>query len=374
MKDSFITIKCKFIDNRYNYIYTNLYFKKHIKDIILKNINPDIFYKSYILKKNILEFNEGRREPMYISERHDSNDILFDVQNIEHLEENKERNLKPYLIRYSSFDYDFKIKKMYDDIEKVNFKESGDSIYYINSAGCNINISECELLKGTNYNFEKIPKIFYNSKVISIIKNKDQKCFIYNYIRKYLNPVNNHKDRVSLKDKEIVKKLEEELNLNFDDVKIKDLSKIENLLETNIYVYTCNKNLKNRLPVYKSDKNYEKYLDLLLYEEYCMNINNISRFFYPDEKNKKYFCRNCCNKMYSDKKFKEHISYCETNKTQLLLLSQNKYLQFKNLQNTIQHNFIAYADIESYMIHKEKNIFDHKHLMSGYCFHCIDHR
>ena len=84
------------------------------------------------------------------------------------------------------------------------------------------------------------------------------------------------------------------------------------------------------------------------------------------------FCRNCCNKMYSDKKFKEHIKFCETNKTQLLLPSQNKYLQFKNLQNTIQHNFIVYADIESYMIHQDKNIYDHKHLMSGYYLHCID--
>ena len=343
LEESFITIKCKFIDTRYNYIYTDLYFKKHIKDIILKNINTNKFYKSYIHKKNILEFNQGKRDPMYISERHDSNDILYDIENIEHLEENKERNLKPYLIKYSSMDYDYKIKKMYQDIDKVNFKKSGNSIYYINSSGCDIHILECELLKGSNYKFENIPKIFYNSKVVSVIKNKDKKCFIYNYIRKFLNNVNKHQDRVSLKDKEIVKKLEEELNFNFDNVKIKDLSKIENLLETNIYVYSCDKNLKNRLPVYKSDKNYEKYLDLLLYEEHYMNIKNISRFFYPNDKNKIYFCRNCCNKMYSQKKFDEHLQFCETNKTQLLLPNQNKYLQFKNLQNTIQHNFICYA-------------------------------
>ena len=212
----------------------------------------------------MLEFNEGKREPMYISEKHDSNNILYDIENIEHLETNKERNLKPYLIKYSSSDYDYKIKKMYEDIEKVNFKESGDSIYYINSAGCDIYISECSLSKGSNYNFEKIPKIFYTSRVINVIKNKDQKCFIYCYVRKFLNPVDNHKDRVSSKDKQIVNKVEEELDFNFDNVKIKDLSKIENLLETNIYVYTCDKHLKNRLPVYKSDKNYEKFLDLLL--------------------------------------------------------------------------------------------------------------
>ena len=34
LEESFITIKCKFIDNRYNYIYTDLYFKKHIREII----------------------------------------------------------------------------------------------------------------------------------------------------------------------------------------------------------------------------------------------------------------------------------------------------------------------------------------------------
>ena len=34
LEESFIKIKCKFIDNRYNYIYTDLYFKKHIREII----------------------------------------------------------------------------------------------------------------------------------------------------------------------------------------------------------------------------------------------------------------------------------------------------------------------------------------------------
>ena len=99
LEESFITIKCKFIDNRYNYIYTDLYFKKHIKDIIIKNIDISKYYKSYIIKKNVLEFNQGKRDPMFISEKHDSNNILYDLENIEHLEKNKERNLKPYLIK-----------------------------------------------------------------------------------------------------------------------------------------------------------------------------------------------------------------------------------------------------------------------------------
>ena len=39
LEESFIKIKCKFIYTRYNYIYTDLYFKKYIREIILKNID-----------------------------------------------------------------------------------------------------------------------------------------------------------------------------------------------------------------------------------------------------------------------------------------------------------------------------------------------
>ena len=56
--------------------------------------------------------------------------------------------------------------------------------------------------------------------------------------------------------------------------------------ETNIYAYTCNQNLKNRALIYKSDKSYEKYLDLLLYENHYMNIKDISKFFSPNDNNK----------------------------------------------------------------------------------------
>ena len=34
LEKSLIKIKCKFIDIRYNFIYTDLYFKKHIREII----------------------------------------------------------------------------------------------------------------------------------------------------------------------------------------------------------------------------------------------------------------------------------------------------------------------------------------------------
>ena len=61
---------------------------------------------------------------------------------------------------------------MYEELDQVNFIKSGNSITYVDNMGCDIKITECELIHGSQFNFEKIPKIFYNSKVINIIKIK----------------------------------------------------------------------------------------------------------------------------------------------------------------------------------------------------------
>ena len=57
-----------------------------MKELILKNVDTTKYYKSFILKQNLLEFNHGDRLPMYISEKFVSDDILKDITNIENLE------------------------------------------------------------------------------------------------------------------------------------------------------------------------------------------------------------------------------------------------------------------------------------------------
>ena len=51
--------------------------------------------------------------------------------------------------------------------------------------------------------------------------------------------------------------------------------------------------------------------------------------------------------------------------------STKKYLKFYIWQNTIKHNFICYADIESLMEYND-NKYDQKHLMPGYYLDCAD--
>ena len=112
----------------------------------------------------------------HYSDKFNSNNIINDINNIENLEKNDEY-LKPYLLKNNTDDYQYDIYKMYEDLDKINFIKSGNSIIYIHNMGCDIKITECELLRGSQFNFEKIPKLFYDSKVINIIKNKDKKMF-----------------------------------------------------------------------------------------------------------------------------------------------------------------------------------------------------
>ena len=97
-------------------------------------------------------------------------------------------------------------------------------------------------------------------------------------------------------------------------------------------------------------------------------------FFNPNLTNKKYFCRNCCNSFFSEIKYNDHIKFCKTNQTMILLPSKNKYIEFKNIKNTIQHPFICFADIESYILYKNKKVSNHENLISGYYLHCLDEK
>ena len=114
-------------------IYTDLYFKKHIKDITLKNINDTKYYKSYIIKKKMLNFNYNT-ELQHYSDKFNSNNIINDIYNIENLEKNDEY-LKPYLIKNNTDDYQYNVDKMYEDLDKINFIKSENSITYIYNMG-----------------------------------------------------------------------------------------------------------------------------------------------------------------------------------------------------------------------------------------------
>ena len=70
--------------------------------------------------------------------------------------------MKLYLIKTDTNDYNYNLDQMYEDLDKINLNKTGDSIKEIHNMGCDIKISECELIK----------------QVINLISKKYQKYFI----------------------------------------------------------------------------------------------------------------------------------------------------------------------------------------------------
>ena len=131
----------------------------------------------------------------------------------------------------------------------------------------------------------------------------DNKCLLYSYIRKHLNPVTTNLSRVNKKDIEISKELIDEFDLDFENVSIGEIDEIEGFLECNIHIFGCNKEFNSKKIIRKSLKNYDKDLDLLLIDgiNHYILIKDVNKFISNNSHVVK-TCRNCLNSFYSEKK------------------------------------------------------------------------
>ena len=235
---------------------------------------------------------------------------------------------------------------------------------------CVIKMTEYVPISGGNISeLNKIPDLFLNKRSLLVLKNNDDKCFLYCYIREFLNPITRNKFRITKKDKELADKIIKETNLNFENVSISEIDKIEKKLKVNINVFLCNKKYKNKNPVRKSRENYDKILDLLLIEDinHYIIIKNLHHFLTDMCTTKDNFiCRTCLNIFYSEIKYNEHINYCKTRKPQRLMPSNEKHIKFNKLQNCTLNNFVIYSDFEC-IINKNN---EHKFISGGYLVKC----
>ena len=108
----------------------------------------------------------------------------------------------------------------------------------------------------------------------------DNKCLLWTYIRKKLNPIEKNISRINKKYIEIAEELINERDVDFENISLDEINEIEDILECNIYVFGCNKKFQSKKIIRKSIKNYDKYLDLLLIDqiEHYILIRNFNIF------------------------------------------------------------------------------------------------
>ena len=249
------SIKKKFIDIIIDFhiidkdvFYKDLYFKEKVKSSILKNKK----YKNY--KISLYKHNQSLKGDLtnFWIEKFNI-DNLSEIDNIDELNLKNFKNLK-------CFDFDGlfgQTQQVFDgtiDLENINIISEGDIEYdasqmkIFQNTRLLIKMSEVQLFTaGGSIEIDKIPELFFNKKNLIIIKNlNDNKCLLWCYIRKHLNPIEKNVSRINKKDIEVSKELIDEYNIDFENVSISEIDNIEDLLKFNIFIFWCNKKLDGK--------------------------------------------------------------------------------------------------------------------------------
>ena len=194
------------------------------------------------------------------------------------------------------------------------------------------------------------------------------KCLLFSYIRKHLNPITVNPSRITKKDIEISEGLVDEFNIDFENVSIGEIDEIEEFLECNIHIFGCNKEFNNKKIIRKSLKSYDKDLDLLLVDNvnHYILIKDINKFISNNSHVAK-SCRNCLNNFYNLDKYNFHIENSKNRKPKKLLPSFKKYMYFENLKNCLLKNWIIHSNFECII---NSNTKEHKFISGGYSLEC----
>ena len=211
------------------------------------------------------------------------------------------------------------------------------------------------LLRGSTW--IPLPKELADKKAIINMKNKDNKCFMWNVLRA-LNPTNNHPERI---DKEL---MEKEDTLNMKGIKYpvslkedKDISKFEKQ-NPEISITVLGFNEKDKVHTLRSSDyvyNRKHNVILLLIERngvkhYCL-VKNPSRLLSKQisaHKEGTHFCFRCLNPFWSHKSLEKHWEYCRNHEAvKINMPEKGTILRFKHHERSEQVPFIIYADTEA---------------------------
>ena len=174
-----------------------------------------------------------------------------------------------------------------------------------------INIFKYQALKKRMGSYIKLPKSLQKQGLINI-KNIDNYCFIWSYIR-YINPLNKNPNRITKEDKKLFNNIYEKLKKFYFPLKINknNIEKIEDILKINICILSADKN-NNVFPTFTSENNHKNDLDLFYYKDHICLIKDLNKYLHRNNrnKNKKYFCPGCLNSFISEENLNNHKNLC----------------------------------------------------------------
>lgn len=244
--------------------------------------------------------------------------------------------------------------------------------YYDKSGLSVIGITGFRMFMNPHYvssgsSYVELPDRIKNTKSCLNIKNtKDNKCMLWCLIANF-NPNKNNKCFVSSYNK---KEYIDQFNMKGISypVGLNQIHNIENQNNLTINVYRLTQSLTSDnttiypislvYPNISRDINEERHINLLLWKNHYVLINNLGRLFSSCVKGKHtaMICEYCGISVFTTENAKEkHIKICKYKyKEQKYILPVSIRKEFTNYRNMFKVPFIIYSDFESYFIKADK--------------------
>ena len=259
----------------------------------------------------------------------------------------------------------------------------GSDLVFLYIQSFRIHIAKYNPLKIKSY--LPLPKEILNKKCCINIKNEDEKCLMYCVLYHiYPNEIKTHPERPEnynkLKNTDIYKKLQ---TIKYP-VALKDIEKIENIIDYGINVYDCEKRvLRITKKQYSND---DKYINLLVIGDHIKNVK-VNHYVYIKKldvfvmnnkvnkdgihtTNKSFICNRCLHGFSTKERLEKHLSngcdMFDPIRTKMPNQIKNKkgelvnpIIQFKDNYKKFKAPVAIYADFETF-IQKTKNIHNNK--------------
>ena len=238
-----------------------------------------------------------------------------------------------------------------------------------------INSMTIYFYKTTEMNGSNYIKIPLRSNAILNIENNDKYCFLWSILA-YLNPCNNHPNRVSN-----YRQYFDELNINGFDFtngfRCSDVHKFNELNNLSVNIFELNfyedqNQWKHKLiPIEISKNNSDRVIDLAIYKNHYVLIKKLDVFL--GDHNKRFICRRCLSSYTSENMLIKHKPKCENNNITTIRTSNESHLHWKKHFHKNPLYFRIYADFEadnekdnSIIGNKTTNIYKQNPVLNGY--------
>ena len=214
--------------------------------------------------------------------------------------------------------------------------------------GARYKVSKYFALIGSGY--APLTKFLATKKAIVNVNNSDQRCFGYAIISALI-PSMRHKQNMDSKYNRYFHQYG--LDQLQYPVKVEQVPQIEDQLQLNISIFSFfDDEGKGRYPIYVSQKDYPKTLDLLYWDNHYAWIKNFSRFMGDRNKHngKTFWCKRCLGHFQREQAFQTHKMYCrriDFSEQIYIMPTEGSKIKFKHYRYQASAPFVIYADFET---------------------------